>query len=266
MVTGVTTNPVEIDGKQWHYIDLSISDCDTNSDVPKEGDVICHRGSRTENDRRNLLEFSAVDTFSPNITLYQGVGVLDEEKGLYPYSLANKDIISYGVNKTSNKAFMNVYGDMYVGDREGNSFIRFDEVGGLTIKGNLSAGTTLGDSDLTLEQRIEAASQAYKEDINAFKDAVIKSFNDVQNQIDGAIETYFLDPVPTLDNEPAVQWNTDEIKASHVGDLYYSAEGNAYRFQYTTITNEDGSISNSYYWNKINDTDIVTALANAKRA
>lgn len=248
------------------YIDLSMSDCDTDSDAPKAEDIICHRGSRTDNDRRNLLEFSAVDAFSPSITLYQGVGILDEENGLYPYSLTNKDVISYGVNQTTNKAFMNVYGNMYVGDREGNSFIRFDEEGGLTIKGNLSAGTTLGDSDLTLEERIEQASQAYKEDINAFKDAVIKSFNEVQNQIDGAIETYFLDPVPTLENEPASNWDTDEIKAQHIGDLYYSAAGNAYRFQYTTITNEDGSITNSYYWNPVQDTEVITALANAKKA
>lgn len=248
------------------YIDLSMSDCDTDSDAPKAEDIICHRGSRTDNDRRNLLEFSAVDAFSPSITLYQGVGILDEEKGLYPYSLTNKDVISYGVNQTTNKAFMNVYGNMYVGDREGNSFIRFDEEGGLTIKGNLSAGTTLGDSDLTLEERIEQASQAYKEDINAFKDAVIKSFNEVQNQIDGAIETYFLDPVPTLENEPASNWDTDEVKAQHIGDLYYSAAGNAYRFQYTTITNEDGSITNSYYWNPVQDTEVITALANAKKA
>lgn len=248
------------------YIDLSISDCDTGSDAPQAEDVICHLGSRTNNDRRNALEFSAVDDFSPSVTLYQGIGESDPDKGLYPYSFANKAVVQYGVNRLSNRAFMDVYGDMYIGDRDEKSFLRFDSVGGLTIKGNLSAGTTLGDTDLTLEQRIALAADAYKEDVNEFKSEILKGFGDIQNQIDGAIETYFLDPVPTLDNEPAVDWVTDEIKQEHVGDLYYDAEGNAYRFQYEKVTNEDGSSSNKYFWKEISDTGVSLALAAAKKA
>lgn len=266
LVTGISYDPIEISGKKYHYIDLSISDCDTDSDVPAVGDVICHRGHRTTpdntdgRDRQNTLEFSAVDTFSPSITLYQGIGESDPDNGKYPYSLAGKDIISYGVNKLNNRAFMNVYGDMYVGDRDNNSYLQFDEVGGLTVKGNIQFGSKskMEGDDLTLEQRIELASKAYEEDVNQFKAAVEQSFSEVQNQIDGAIETYFLEPEPTLDNAPAVDWNTDEIKAAHVGDLYYSGKGTAYRFQYSTDT--------GYYWNVIKDTDITLALANAKKA
>lgn len=266
LVTGISYDPIEISGKKYHYIDLSISDCDTDSDVPAVGDVICHRGHRTTpdntdgRDRQNALEFSAVDTFSPSITLYQGIGESDPDNGKYPYSLAGKDIISYGVNKLNNRAFMNVYGDMYVGDRDNNSYLQFDEVGGLTVKGNIQFGSKskMEGDDLTLEQRIELASKAYEEDVNQFKAAVEQSFSEVQNQIDGAIETYFLEPEPTLDNEPAVDWNTDEIKAAHVGDLYYSGKGTAYRFQYSTDA--------GYYWNAIKDTDITLALANAKKA
>ena len=152
------------------YIDLSISDCDTGSDVPQAEDVICHLGSRTNNDRRNALEFSAVDDFSPSVTLYQGIGESDPSNGLYPYSFANKAVVQYGVNRLSNRAFMDVYGDMYIGDRDENSFLRFDSVGGLTIKGNLSAGTTLGNTDLTLEQRIALINAGYnKEEIAAFE-------------------------------------------------------------------------------------------------
>lgn len=266
LVTGISYDPIEISGKKYHYIDLSISDCDTDSDVPAVGDVICHRGHRTTldntdgRDRQNALEFSAVDTFSPSITLYQGIGESDPDNGKYPYSLAGKDIISYGVNKLNNRAFMNVYGDMYVGDRDNNSYLQFDEVGGLTVKGNIQFGSKskMEGDDLTLEQRIELASKAYEEDVNQFKAAVEQSFSEVQNQIDGAIETYFLEPEPTLDNAPAVNWNTDEIKAAHVGDLYYSGKGTAYRFQYSTDA--------GYYWNAIKDTDITLALANAKKA
>ena len=58
------------------YIDLSVSDCDTDSDAPSIGDIICQKGHRTTPDnkegvdRQNILEFSAVDSFSPSITLF----------------------------------------------------------------------------------------------------------------------------------------------------------------------------------------------------
>lgn len=274
LVTGISYDPIEIAGKKYHYIDLSVSDCDTDSDAPSVGDIICHRGHRTlpgdieGRDRQNALEFSAVDTFSPSITLYQGIGESDPDNGKYPYSLVGKDIIQYGVNRLNNRAFMNVYGDMYVGDRDGKSYLQFDETAGLTVKGNIQFGSKskMEGDDLTLEERIELASKAYEEDVNQFKAAVEKSFLDVQDQIDGAIETYFLDPEPTLENEPAIDWNTDQIKAAHVGDLYYSKQGNAYRFQYEEITNDDGSKYNLYYWNLIKDTDITLALANAQKA
>jgi len=217
LVTGISYDPIEIAGKKYHYIDLSVSDCDTDSDAPSVGDIICHRGHRTlpgdieGRDRQNALEFSAVDTFSPSVTLYQGIGESDPDNGKYPYSSVGKDIIQYGVNRLNNRAFMNVYGDMYVGDRDGQSYLQFDETAGLTVKGNIQFGSKskMEGDDLTLEERIELASKAYEEDVNQFKAAVEKSFSDVQNQIDGAIETYFLDPEPTLENEPAIDWNTD---------------------------------------------------------
>ena len=102
LVTGVSTDMVEFDGKQCHYIDLSILDCDVDSDAPQAEDIICHRGSRTESDRQNVLEFSAVDNFSPSITLYQGIGIDDPDNDLYPYSLVGKDVVSYGVNQSTN--------------------------------------------------------------------------------------------------------------------------------------------------------------------
>lgn len=231
-----------------NYIDLSKADCDTGSDIPAVGDIMCHRGNRDDIDRQNFLEFSSVDAFSPNITLFQGVN---------SYSLVDKDVISYGVDKTTNQAFMNLYGNMYVGDREGNSYMRYTIENGLELKGRLHIGTTFGDS--TLEDAIKKASTTYKEDLDAYKQAMQTTVDDLQGQIDGAIESWFYDPTPTLDNLPASLWTTDEDKNTHLGDLYYSAEGRAYRFQLDIETN-------TYYWNEIVDTDIVKALENAKKA
>lgn len=230
------------------YIDLSKADCDVDSDMPAIGDVMCQRGNRDDVDRQNFIEISSVDAFSPNMTLFQGVN---------SYSLVDKDVISYGVDKTTNQAFMNLYGNMYVGDREGNSYMRYNIENGLELKGRLHIGTTFGDS--TLEDAIKKASTTYKEDLDAYKLAMETTVNDLQGQIDGAIESWFYDPTPTLDNLPASLWTTDEDKNTHLGDLYYSAEGRAYRFQLDIETN-------TYYWNEIVDTDIVKALENAKKA
>ena len=230
------------------YIDLSVADSDVDSDVPAVGDVMCQRGNRDDVDRQNFIEISSVDSFSPNMTLFQGVN---------SYSLVGKDVISYGVDKTTNQAFMNLYGNMYVGDRDGNSYLRYTIENGLELKGRLHIGTTFGDS--TLEDAIKKASTTYKEDLDAYKLAMETTVNDLQGQIDGAIESWFYDPTPTLDNLPATLWTTDEDKNAHLGDLYYSAEGRAYRFQLNSETN-------TYYWNEIVDTDIVKALENAKNA
>ena len=79
----------------------------------------------------------------------------------------------------------------------------------------------------------------------------------VKDQVDGAIETWFYTPVPTLTNAPASEWTTTELKNQHLGDLYYSGEGKAYRFQMS---------GSNYVWQVITDTDITKALANAQKA
>ena len=147
------------DENGYLYIDLSRTDCDTGSNAPVVGDVINHRGTEDNivngvnlnADRQNIIEFSSVDAFSPSITLYQGVG-----SGEYKYSLTGKDVVSYGVDKSTNKAFMNVYGDMYVGDRNNTSYMRYTQENGLEIKGKLAVGTRLGDGT-TIEEAIENA-------------------------------------------------------------------------------------------------------------
>ena len=147
-VIGRDEDPVELEGKKYHYIDLSDTDCATASDVPAKGDVLNQCGNRTDVERQNCLIFSAVDTYSPSISLYHGIN---------SYSFANKEYLEYGVNKQTNKAFFNVYGDMYVGDRptkengyEGSSYIRYDSsTKQLSVKGKISAKSTVDGKDLS---------------------------------------------------------------------------------------------------------------------
>lgn len=233
------------------YIDLSKTDADVSSDVPKAGDVICQLGNKTDKTRQNAIIFSAVDFYSPSITLYAGID---------SYSYVNKEYVSYGVDKTTNEAFFNVYGRMYVGDRNKTSYMQYSEKDGLQIKGKLQVGTTIGSGQTVedaLEQTKNDAIAGAKENLDDFATIVNGSLKDLQDQIDGAIETWFYDPVPTLTNQPAVNWTTDKDKNTHLGDLYYDSNGKAYRFQLTGTT---------YEWKVLTDSDITKALADAKKA
>lgn len=236
LVIGRDEDPVELEGKKYHYIDLSDTDCATASDVPAKGDVLNQCGNRTDVERQNCLIFSAVDTYSPSISLYHGIN---------SYSFANREYVEYGVNKQNNKAFFNVYGDMYVGDRptkengyEGSSYIRYDSsTKQMSVKAKISAKSTVDGKEL---------SQYFKK------------IGELQNQVDGAIETWFYDGVPTLENAPAISWKTDNDKKIHLGDLYYDNKtGKAYRF---------AKDSNTYKWTIITDTDIAKALSDARMA
>lgn len=253
LVIGRDEDPVELEGKKYHYIDLSDTDCATASDVPAKGDVLNQCGNRTDVERQNCLIFSAVDTYSPSISLYHGIN---------SYSFANREYVEYGVNKQTNRAFFHVYGDMYFGDRptsannyEGDSYVKYDsETKKVTIKGDLDIKSTYDGK--TLDKYITEKSL----DKNAVETIINKSptIIDLQNQIDGAIETWFYDGVPTLKNAPAISWKTDKDKETHLGDLYYDNKtGKAYRFA------KDGS---TYEWIIITDTELTKALKDSSQA
>lgn len=178
-----------------NYIDISKTDADAASDAPRVGDTICQLGNKTfvdangvthveDKTRQNAIIFSAVDTFSPSMTLYAGIN---------SYSYLNKEYVSYGVDKTTNLAYMNVYGNSYIGARDKSSYMKFDTVTGVEIKGKL---VTKSGKD------------------------VEETFNSFQDQIDGVKETWYGEYTPTLTNQPAVDWNTEALKKRHEGDVF----------------------------------------------
>ena len=249
LVVNVSSDTVDIDGKKYHYVDLSQIDFDSGSDAPAPGDVLNQLGHRlNDTQRQTALVLNAVDNYAPSITLYAGVNY---------YTLLNKEYVEFGVY--NGKAFFNVYGDMYIGDKGENpkTYIKYKN-GKINIKANLEIGSSIGDKDL--DQYIKENGGVDEETVNNLinNSQVIK---DLQKQTDGAIETWFYEGVPTLDNLPAVDWNTSELKKIHIGDLYYDqTTGYAYRF---TKYNDD---VNPYRWNRIKDNDIVSALDAANRA
>lgn len=82
--------------------------------------------------------------------------------------------------------------------------------------------------------------------------------NDIMEQLDGKIDSYFKDYEPTLNNYPANEWLTDNDRASHNGDLFYwKSTGMCYRFV---------QIDGVWQWYNVKDKDIEKALENASKA
>jgi hypothetical protein len=85
-----------------------------------------------------------------------------------------------------------------------------------------------------------------------------QDIDNLQFQIDGNITSWFYDGEPTLANNPAVNWTTNDDKDVHLGDLYYdNLTGYAYRFRLNNTV---------YEWFRITDTDVTKALADAAKA
>lgn len=238
LVIGRDEDPVELEGKKYHYIDLSDTDCATASDVPAKGDVLNQCGNRTDVERQNCLIFSAVDTYSPSISLYHGIN---------SYSFANREYVEYGVNKQTNKAFFNVYGDMYVGDRptkengyEGSSYIRYDSsTKQLSVKGKISAKSTVDGKELSqyikentddtvANAAIKAAEDAQKAAQNAQKDITIlgNTVTGNKKEFDNYVTNGYLEPSEIAamaqdskrleDDFAAAQKSYNEVKEAEV--------------------------------------------------
>ena len=111
-----------------------------------------------------------------------------------------------------------------------------------------------------MQKNIEYNSQSIvhtNNELNNFIDATTDNIENLQQQIDGQIMTFFYPGEPTLNNLPASEWPQSEYN-NHLGDLYYDNNtGYAYRFA------KEGS---TYLWMKITDSDVVEALALANAA
>lgn len=96
-------------------------------------------------------------------------------------------------------------------------------------------------------------------ELDNFVSATVGTLDNLQEQIDGNITTYYYSGVPTLLNVPASTWSQSEYNI-HLGDLYYDKNtGYAYRFYYD-------SDNDVYGWVKLTDSDVTQALALANSA
>lgn len=94
--------------------------------------------------------------------------------------------------------------------------------------------------------------------LSDYAETVTGSLGDLQDQIDGQIETFYYDYEPTLQNKPASDWTSTAERKKHIGDLFFNKKtGYAYRFM------QDGA---TWGWTLVQDTDITKAMKAAESA
>lgn len=167
LVTGVSNDAHTDDvGNHYGYIDLSAADCEPDSNIPQEDDVLVQFGNRMDVSRQGAIVLSAVDFDAPAIKMLAGIGSGDTTA--QHYSLDGKDITAQGYDHTKGHAYMKVYGDTYIGAKDKSTYFNFDQdTKSLDIKAvvNILGGSTI-DGELTLSSLIRVG---YKQDGVLFK-------------------------------------------------------------------------------------------------
>lgn len=216
-----------------------------------------------------LLDGSTIYYLHDKPTLVESKNVIKLTSEVIGFSIDGGKTYPYGFTITGEMVARLLYteginadyintGALTVKDKSGNIIFYADmETGTVKISGD---NVTIGGKSAP-----DAISDAVKESknyadgkVSDFAETVTKSIADLQNQIDGQIETFYYDYEPTLKNIPASDWTTEDDKKKHEGDLFYwKSKGYAYRFF------KDGD---TWKWQLVQDTDVTKALQTASFA
>lgn len=185
----------------------------------------------------------------------------------YPYGFAvtgeliTRLLYAEGINAD----YINA-GTLIVRDKSGNVIFEADmDTGSVTLDGSVQIG---GGKSLnqTFANYLQESKDYSDGKLSDYAETVTGSLGDLQDQIDGQIETFYYDYEPTLQNKPASNWTTTEERKKHEGDLFFwkpnkeTGEGGyAYRFFYDSTVGK-------WEWVLVQDTDITKALAAAQNA
>lgn len=213
------------------YIDISRIDKDGDG-VPAEGDEIVQLGNRTNPDRQDAVLLSAVNG----------------EVGIFTY---------YGINSFD------------LSNKEGSWLGKHGGKKGAVIRGEVhitagSSGLEQFDEYEDVDKRIQDAkdsADSVQEVVNNLTSIIIP---DMQGQIDGSIMSHEGKVPPTLTNEPAVNWTTEEEKNRHIGDYYD---------YYLTVDGEQvterykfSKVNGTYQWVRVADSGSALAASVAREA
>ena len=164
----------EVTGVGSDYIDLSKTNADKDSDVPAAGDDIIGLGHLTDITRQAAIILSSVNETSPSIIFYQGIN---------SFALAGKEVIGLGFDKSTGHAYINVYGDAYIGAKDESTYIRYTQKGGVDIKGmfHIEQGSTGWRNMEGLPDEIQAAADLAQKAQDAIDNAAVGSVNLLRN-------------------------------------------------------------------------------------
>ena len=213
------------------YIDISRVDKDGDG-VPAEGDEIVQLGNRTNPDRQDAVLLSAVNG----------------EVGIFTY---------YGINSFD------------LSSKEGSWLGKHGGKKGAVIRGEVhitagSSGLEQFDEYEDVDKRIQDAkdlADSVQDVVNNLTSIIIP---DIQGQIDGSIMSHEGKVPPTLTNEPAVNWTTEEEKNRHLGDYYdyfltVDGEQVAERYKFSKV-------NGTYQWVRVADSGSALAASVAREA
>ena len=213
------------------YIDLSKTDCDAGSTVPAAGDEIVQLGNRNDAARQAAIILAAYGNDAPYIKMYRGIN---------SYKLDGKEFASFSRKE------VNIIADV------------FKWSSGESVKDYIDGSVReVQDKVDEVSGKVEDAVERLAEQQNYIA-ALQQTSEDLQDQIDGAIESYFEKTDPTTSNYPANEWTTEEQKQSHSNDTYTNiSTGKSWKWV------KDGS---TWKWKAIADTATEKALAAAAKA
>lgn len=113
-------------------------------------------------------------------------------------------------------------------------------------------------SPSTIRTQLNVADGADVTADTQFAIDVLNTLDNIQDQLDGVVESWFYDYTPTTSNAPYTSWVSPDTRDAHLGDLFYNTvNGYSYRFQY---------VAPNYQWLLLNDSGVTEALAAAAAA
>lgn len=213
------------------YIDLSMTPCADDSDIPAEGDDIVALGHRTDVVRQSAIILSSVAETAPSIIFYQGID---------DFILDGKEVIALEYDRSSGHAKVRIYGSTYIGDKTGESYLSYDPENGLEVKA---------------KRIIMGSGEALEETIDRLADNV----SNVATQLDGSIEIWQGDYASTDETliasrvPPSSDWDTDAKMNEHLGDYLVLENGMCYELEYDMENYR-------YIWKSVTDKYLVAYL------
>ena len=126
---------------------------------------------------------------------------------------------------------------------------------GTDAQDDLDAYKTSNNARVSL---VENAVSTNAQDLTDYITSNEEALDELQRQVDGAIDTWYYAVDPTTSNEPAVNWTSTAQKESHLRDLYFNTT-NGHTFRWAVE-------NNVYKWIQVEDADAIKALADAAKA